>query len=63
MFRTVRFGNDHKEIFNLDCCIVNLILEIRKKCRIEEDTQVIDLTDETGGQKQCYNTTLAGWSN
>ena len=52
MFITVRFGNDSKEIFNPDCCIVNLVLEIRKKCRIEEDTQVIDLTDETGGQKQ-----------
>ena len=47
MFITVRFGNDNQEIFNPDCRIVNLINDIRNKCRIDEK-QIVDLTDETG---------------
>jgi len=47
MFITIRFGNDSKEIFNPDCRIVHLMIEIRSKCKVEEK-QIVDLTDETG---------------
>ncbi|WAR19274.1 CX065-like protein [Mya arenaria] len=47
MFVTVRYGEDERRIFNINCRNEVLLHQIKKRCKLERD-EVIELSDETG---------------
>ncbi|CAB3983643.1 Hypothetical predicted protein [Paramuricea clavata] len=46
-FITIRFGDDNHALFNPNCLVINLLDNIRKRCKCEKEAP-IDLSDEDG---------------
>ncbi|KAH3854852.1 uncharacterized protein LOC127870833 [Dreissena polymorpha] len=50
MFVTVRYGEDERRIFNINCRNEVLLHQIKKKCKVDRE-EVIELSDEHGTVK------------
>ncbi|XP_031556592.1 uncharacterized protein CXorf65 homolog, partial [Actinia tenebrosa] len=49
-FITVRFGDNEEELFNPNCVTLNLMDNIRRRCRCQRGV-ILDLSDEDGDLK------------